>query len=89
MTTRDPAAAPAAPIPRSALVAGAGGSQAELTRDLRAVAMDAASQWTRIAAASSFDDPDGFGRKAAQVYLAALRELDANFGPELKRDWER
>lgn len=90
MSTRESTAAQAAPIPRSALVAGAGGCQAELTRDLRAVAMTAACDWARAnSMASPLSNAEEFGRKVAQVYLAALRELEAGFGSEPKRDWER
>lgn len=74
--------ATATQIARSALVAGGGarGSQPELIRDLRAVAMEAASTWSR-AMASSHSDPNEFGRKVALAYLAALRELNAGFEP--------
>lgn len=85
MSKFDTAASPAAPIPRSALVAGAGGGQPELTRDLRAVAMQAVCEWTRSHAASS--EPTTFGQQAAQVYLAALRELEAGFGPAPAKEW--
>lgn len=88
MSMFETSSASAAPIPRSALVAS--GSQAELTHALRAVAMEAASVWAR----SNCDkldqaEPGEFGQKVAQAYLSALRELEANFGSELKRDWER
>ncbi|WP_404299812.1 hypothetical protein [Alicycliphilus denitrificans] len=90
MSTHESAAAQAAPIPRSALVAGAGCCQPELTRDLRTVAMDAASQWTRTQAISGKGidgSPEEFGAAVARVYLAALRELEAGFGPAPKREW--
>lgn len=69
------------PIPRSALVAW---SRGDLCRDLRSVAMVAASDWSRANAAisGSHDDPSGFGAKMAQAYLGALRELNAGFEPE-------
>lgn len=87
MPRHESATAPAAPIPRSALVAGAGigGSQPELIRDLRAVAMDAASQWTRVQSISGQGvdgSPEDFGAAVAKVYLAALRELNAGFAPD-------
>ncbi|WP_028605532.1 hypothetical protein [Ottowia thiooxydans] len=83
-----PATVPAAPIPRSALVAS--GSSNELIRDLRAIAMSVATDWARsMCLASPLCDHEDFGKKVAQVYLATLRKLEANFGPEEKRDWER
>lgn len=84
MPMHESATALAAPIPRSALVAGAGigGSQPELVRDLRAVAMTAASDWARASSMAKPDgDPQEFGQKVALVYLATLRELNAGFAP--------
>lgn len=87
MTTHESTVAPTALIPLSALVAGAGFGKVELTRDLRAVAMTAASDWARAnATASSSSEPAEFGQKVAQVYLTALRELEAGFEPELNRE---
>ena len=82
MSKFDSEVAPVAPISRSALVAGGGarGSQPELIRDLRAVAMEAAAIWSRAMAPSN-SDPEEFGRKVALAYLAALRELNAGFEP--------
>lgn len=83
MSKVESAAVPAAPIPRSALVAGSGGCQLELTRDLREIAANAAREWAHAnAVANPLGAPAEFGTKVAQVYLAALRELNAGFGPE-------
>lgn len=83
MSKAESTVAPAAPIHRSALVAGSGGCQPELTRDLREIAANAAREWAHAnAVANPLGAPAEFGTKVAQVYLAALRELDAGFGPE-------
>ena len=71
------------PIPRSALVCGSPHAESELVRDLRAVAMDAACQWTRARSSeSSARTPEEFGDAAARVYLAALNKLNAGFAPD-------
>lgn len=71
------------PISQSALVAGGGHSLAELGRDLRSVAAQAADDWSRAAATADAErDPEDFGRQVAKVYLAALRELNAGFAPD-------
>lgn len=86
MSTVDSTAAPTAPIPRTALVAVAGGCQLELVCALREVAREAARQWGwEQVSSEQAKDPAVFGRSVAAVYLAALREFEAGFGPEQQR----
>lgn len=88
MSKAESTVAPAVPIPRSALVAGSDGCQPELTRDLREIAANAAREWAHASAvANPLGAPAEFGTKVAQVYLAALRELDAGFGQAPKKEW--
>ncbi|QTD44571.1 hypothetical protein [Ottowia testudinis] len=71
---------PAPAIPLASLIAGAKHSAVDLTRDLRDLARQAACDWSKehvqLFRSKSHED---FGVKVAQVYLAALRELNAAF----------
>ena len=83
MTSPEDTSVSPALISRSALVSGCNHSLPELGRDLRAIAARAAGDWSQAATTvNAKRDPAEFGAQVAQVYLAALRELNAGFAPD-------
>lgn len=60
--------------------------QSSVANSLRDVAREAARQWGQAQMqATSWSDPEVFGKAVAQVYLSALAGINAGFAPDVER----